>query len=128
MSARVWDSSSPWSLPHRPHRPNRRRQRPGSCSRRVITHIQGTAPGGIYDTRDVRLYLSSKATPSDLQQSLDCNCVKFTATDAGEDEQLEQERRRLFGGVVGDDISLCGSMLEVVLHLFGGLDYADPDA
>lgn len=40
--------------------------------------------------------------------------------------QLEQEQQRLFGGDVDDDVSLCESMLQVVMHLFGGLDYADP--
>jgi len=40
--------------------------------------------------------------------------------------QLEQEQQRLFGGEVDDDVSLCPSMLNVVLHLFGDIDYIDP--
>ena len=36
------------------------------------------------------------------------------------------ERVELFGGVVGDDVSLCEAILEVVFHFFGGLDYTDP--
>ena len=39
---------------------------------------------------------------------------------------LEQAQRRLFGGEVGDRVSLCESMLGVVVGLFGDLDYVDP--
>ncbi|KAI9827720.1 MAG: hypothetical protein M1832_004209 [Thelocarpon impressellum] len=37
--------------------------------------------------------------------------------------RLETEQRRVFGGEVGDEVSLCGPMLQVVLSLFGGVDY-----
>jgi hypothetical protein len=40
--------------------------------------------------------------------------------------QLEREQQRLFGGEVDDDVSLCPSMLNVVLCLFGDIDYIDP--
>ena len=44
-------------------------------------------------------------------------------------ERLEQERTRMFGGELGDEVSLCEPMLQVVLSLFDGhLDYLDPDA
>jgi len=34
----------------------------------------------------------------------------------------ECEQQRIFGGDVGDDMSLCPKMLEVVKFLFGGDD------
>jgi hypothetical protein len=40
--------------------------------------------------------------------------------------QLEQERQRLFGGDGDDDGSLCLAMLDVVMRLFGDIDYTDP--
>ena len=40
--------------------------------------------------------------------------------------RLEAEQRRVFGGEDGDEVSLCGPMLQVVLSLFGGVDYVDP--
>jgi len=40
--------------------------------------------------------------------------------------QLEQEQIKLFGGELDDDVSLCEPMLQVVFHLFGGIDYTDP--
>jgi hypothetical protein len=40
--------------------------------------------------------------------------------------QLEQEEQRLFGGDVDDDGSLCLAMLDVVIRLFGDIDYTDP--
>lgn len=42
--------------------------------------------------------------------------------------QLEEEQRRLFGGDVGDDVSLIPdhAMLGVVTFLFGDIDYIDP--
>lgn len=36
--------------------------------------------------------------------------------------EMEEKQCRLFGGVPGDDVSLCYRMLEY----FGGLDYIDP--
>ena len=40
--------------------------------------------------------------------------------------QLEQDEQRLFGGDSGDDKSLCLAMLDVVMRLFGDIDYTDP--
>lgn len=41
--------------------------------------------------------------------------------------EMESEQCRLFGGDVGDDVSLCPAMLDVVRFLFGGeIDYDDP--
>ena len=38
----------------------------------------------------------------------------------------EMQRVRIFGGEIGDEVSLCAPMLQVVTGLFGGLDYEDP--
>jgi hypothetical protein len=136
MSALVLNGYNP--TPH--HRQNRRRERPGSRSRRSITRksqIHDTCLEGLYDARDASLYLPSvKSTPSPLlRQSFDQSWERWKAREAEEKAlaeldkthlDLEQEQRRLFGGDVGDDVSLCESMLQVVWHLFGGLDYADP--
>jgi hypothetical protein len=37
----------------------------------------------------------------------------------------EAQRLHIFGGEMGDDVSLCAPMLQVVTGLFGGLDYDD---
>jgi len=39
---------------------------------------------------------------------------------------LESEQRRIFGGEIGDEVSLCAKMLDVVVGLFGDVDYVDP--
>jgi hypothetical protein len=122
-----------------PHqRQNRRRERPGSRSRRSITRkslLQDMCREGFWDARDPTLHLpSDRATPSPLlRQSFDQSWEKWKAREAEQKAlaemdktQLEQEQQRLFGGDVDDDVSLCESMLQVVMHLFGGLDYADP--
>jgi hypothetical protein len=41
-------------------------------------------------------------------------------------DELENEQRRLFGGDVGDDVSLLPAMLDVVRFLWGDIDYTDP--
>ena len=38
----------------------------------------------------------------------------------------EAQRLRIFGGEQGDEMSLCAPMLQVVMGLFGSLDYEDP--
>jgi len=38
----------------------------------------------------------------------------------------EAQRIRIFGGEAGDEVSLCAPMIQVVMGLFGGLDYEDP--
>ena len=39
---------------------------------------------------------------------------------------IEAQRIRIFGGEVGDEVSLCAPMLQVVFDLWGGVDYLDP--
>jgi hypothetical protein len=41
-------------------------------------------------------------------------------------DRLHLERQRLFGGDGDDDGSLCLAMLNMVMHLFGDIDYTDP--
>lgn len=41
-------------------------------------------------------------------------------------EELEEAQRRMFGGEVGDEVSLCAPMLGVLVSLFGDVDYDDP--
>jgi hypothetical protein len=43
-----------------------------------------------------------------------------------EAERLAEEQRRIFGGEIGDEVSLCFKMLDVMLGLFGDMDYVDP--
>jgi len=39
---------------------------------------------------------------------------------------LVEEQQRIFGGEIGDEVSLCDAMLGVVISLFGDIDYIDP--
>ena len=43
-----------------------------------------------------------------------------------EADKLADEQRRIFGGEIGDEVSLCFKMLDVMVGLFGDLDYEDP--
>jgi hypothetical protein len=43
-----------------------------------------------------------------------------------EADRLAEEQRRIFGGDIGDEVSLCFKMLDVMLGLFGDMDYVDP--
>ena len=124
--------------PH--HRQNRRRERPGSRTRRTITrkaNIQYDTREGIMDAFDTSVPLpSDKTRPSPLlRQNFDQSWQRWKARQAEERElaemdklQLEQEQQRLFGGDVDDDVSLDlkPAMLSVVMRLFGDIDYIDP--
>jgi hypothetical protein len=122
--------------PH--HRQNRRRERPGSRTRRTITrksNVQFDCSEGLEYARDIDVPLpSDKTRPSPLlRQNFDQSWQRWKAREAEERAraqmdkmQLEREQQRLFGGEVDDDVSLCPSMLNVVLHLFGDIDYIDP--
>lgn len=122
------------------HRQNRRRERPGSRTRRTITrkaNIQYDTREGIMDALDTSVPLpSDKTKPSPLlRQNFDQSWQRWKARQAEERElaemdklQLEQEQQRLFGGDVDDDVSLDlkPAMLSVVMCLFGDIDYIDP--
>jgi hypothetical protein len=124
--------------PH--HRQNRRRERPGSRTRRTITRkpsVQYDCAEGLLDARDNSVPLpSDKARPSPLlRQNFDQSWQCWKARQAEEkaiavmdNVQLEQEQQRLFGGDFGDDdVSLIPAMLGVLERLFDGdLDYIDP--
>lgn len=134
MTAVVLNGFTP--TPHQ--RQNRRRERPGSRTRRSLTrksNIHEACEQGIYDARDASVFLpSDKPTPSPLlRQSFDQSWERWKAREAEQkalaemdQTQLEREQQWLFGGEVDDDVSLCASMLQVVMGLFGDLDYADP--
>ncbi|TVY14495.1 hypothetical protein LARI1_G009014 [Lachnellula arida] len=120
------------------HRQNRRRERPGSRSRRTITRkssIQNEYTEGLLDAYDPSVSLpSDKTRPSPLlRENFHQTWQKWKAREAEERAlqleklQLEQaEQQRLYGGEVSDDVSLCPAMLSVVMSLFGDIDYIDP--
>ncbi|KAH9222735.1 hypothetical protein DL95DRAFT_518293 [Leptodontidium sp. 2 PMI_412] len=97
------------------HRQNRRRERPGSRTRRTITrkaNVQYDLHEGILDARDAEVHLpSDKARPSPLlRQNFDQNWQRWKARQAEEKAlaemdrmQSEQEQLILFGGELGDD-------------------------
>jgi hypothetical protein len=129
------------ATPH--HRQNRRRERPGSRTRRTLNrkaNIQSDCYEGLLDAHDIEVPLpSDKTRPSPLlRQNFDQSWQRWKAREAGaralaemDKMQLEQEQRRLFGGDIGDDVSTLTlipdhAMLGVVLDLFGDIDYIDP--
>jgi hypothetical protein len=65
-------------------------------------------------------YLSSSSTSTTSSH--------FNSGDASRyaDDAAERHRRLLFGGEDGDEVSLCSKMEDVVVGLFGALDYIDP--
>jgi hypothetical protein len=58
----------------------------------------------------------------------DAQYAAWQAWQAAKDEEDEEDERllRMFGGEKGDETSLCGPMLQVVMDLFDGIDYEDP--
>jgi hypothetical protein len=120
------------------HRKNRRRERPGSRTRHSLSRKEAfrhDCAEGLAVARDANIHLPFEyAKPSPLRrQTFDQSWQKWKAREAEQKIQAERERveleneqRRLFGGDVGDDVSLCLAMLDVVRYLFGGLDYIDP--
>ncbi|KUJ21108.1 uncharacterized protein LY89DRAFT_547987, partial [Mollisia scopiformis] len=121
------------------HRQNRRRERPGSRTRRSMNR-KANAPfdytDSLLDARDASVYLpSDKAKPSPLlRQNFDQSWQRWQARKAEEKalaemdmRQLEIEQQRLFGEDVDDEVSIPDeAMLGVVFGLFGDLDYIDP--
>lgn len=102
------------TTPH--HRQNRRRERPGSRTRRTITrksNVQFDCVEGLLDARDTSVSLPSDRTrPSPLlRQNFDQSWQRWKAREAEERalaemdkmQLLEQEQQRLFGGEVDDD-------------------------
>ncbi|PMD58206.1 uncharacterized protein K444DRAFT_439546 [Hyaloscypha bicolor E] len=101
------------TTPH--HRQNRRRERPGSRTRRTITrksNVQFDCAEGLEYARDTSVPLPSDITrPSPLlRQNFDQSWQRWKAREAEERTlaemdkmQLEQEQQRLFGGEVDDD-------------------------
>lgn len=121
------------------HRRNRRRGRPGSRTRRTIARksiIQYDYSEDIVDAHDTSVFLpSDRPNPSPLfRQNFDQSWQRWKARQAEEKAleemdrmQIEQEQKRLFGGDVDDDVSLfVPQMLDVMMRLFGDIDYTDP--
>jgi hypothetical protein len=120
------------------HRQNRRRERPGSRTRHALSRkeaIQYDCAEGLAIARDATVLLPfENSKPSPLRrQTFDQSWQRWKAREAEqklqaetEKMELENEQRRLFGGEIDDDVSLCRAMLDVVRYLFGGLDYIDP--
>ncbi|EKD20527.1 hypothetical protein MBM_01209 [Drepanopeziza brunnea f. sp. 'multigermtubi' MB_m1] len=123
-----------------PQRQNRRRERPGSRSRRILTrkaNLQYELHEGLLDAHDASIQLPSDKTRSSplLRQSFDQSWQRWQARRTEEkalaelDKRwLEQEQLVMFGGELGDDVSLIPdtAMLGVVVSLFGDIDYIDP--
>lgn len=111
------------------HRHNRRRERPGLRTRNFRKSlsnresIQYDVAEGVSVARDCGI-----ALPHELHCPSACPCSDYSWTGSGGagSTDLEFEQRRLFGGEVGDDVSLLPAMLEVVLFLWGDIDYTDP--
>lgn len=119
-------------------RQNRRRERPGARSRHSLARkegIQHDLADGISTARDSTVVLPFEyAKPSPmLRQNFDQSWMRWKARDAQQKlkdekarQELENEQRRLFGGDVDDDVSLLPAMLDVVVFLWGDIDYTDP--
>ncbi len=102
------------------HRQNRRRERPGARTRKALSNresIQHDFNEGITIANDCSLWLPSENYPP--------YACSYWQEEHGRAD-LEEEQVRLFGGDVGDDVSLLPAMLEVVRFLWGGIDYVDP--
>jgi hypothetical protein len=129
--------------PH--HRQNRRRERPGSRTRRTISrkgiqsNLEEECREAILLARDASIYLPyDKPNPSPLLrenfdqswqrwQSKKAKHIEEAALAETERSRLELEQLKLFGGDgCNDDVSLIAPMLRVVFDLFGDIDYADP--
>lgn len=123
--------------PH--HRQNRRRERPGSRTRRTVTrkaNVQAEFTEGYLDAYDSSVSLpSDRARPSPLlRESVHLSWQRWKEREAEERalaemdrlQELEREQQRLYGGDISDDVSLCPAMLDVVMSLWGDIDYIDP--
>jgi hypothetical protein len=116
------------------HRQNRRRERPGSRTRRTLNHktnLHFNYTEGIQDALDTSVPLpSDKTRPSPLlRQNFDQSWQRWKARQQAEEKALMiQEQLRLFGGDLDEDVSLIPdeTMLSVVFRLFGDIDYIDP--
>ena len=123
------------------HRANRRRERPGSRARRAVArkgNIQAELSEGLLDARDNSIYLpSDRPHPSPLlRQSFDQSWQRWRAREADQTrkamstnmELIVEEQQRMFGEDNDDDLSfdLKPAMLDVVVRLFGDIDYTDP--
>ena len=119
-----------------PHPKNRRRERPGSRTRRTLTRkatVRCDVFEGVLHAHDAENYLpSDKARPSPLGQNFDRNWQRWKARQAeqkalAEMDSMQSEHEQL-QFEVRDDTTLIPdeAMFSVVLSLFGDIDYIDP--
>jgi hypothetical protein len=116
-------------------RSNKRRERPGSRARDTILSKAATATKTaltVVTSAHAILPPSQVNPPAQLHQDFHQCWQRWKSRDAEKKAlvepdklQLEQERR-LFGEDADDDGSLCPAMLDVVIRLFGDIDYTDP--
>ena len=84
--------------------------------RLLATNVESLAPYESYSRQAFSVSNFQRAAPSaPLERQHPCT-----------PEELEEAQRRMFGGEVGDEVSLCEPMIRVVVSLFGDLDYVDP--
>jgi hypothetical protein len=120
------------------HRQNRRRERPGSRTRRTVNrkaNIKSDFTEGYLDAYDPSVALpSDRARPSPLfRESIHQTWQRWKEREAEEQAIAEMDKIQalerelsLYGGCPDDDVSLCPAMLDVVMSLFGDIDYIDP--
>jgi hypothetical protein len=130
---------------------SQRRLRPGMHERRSMTWTRKgqDARHDVVESASLAqdpsvLLPTDWAKPSPLRrQTFDQSWMRWKAREAEEKEKEnlaraqekeigreiereELEMRKMFGGDVGDDVSLCGPMMDVVRFLFEGeIDYID---
>jgi hypothetical protein len=117
-------------------RSNKRRERPGSRTRDTIPSKAATATKTaptVVTSAHAMIPSSQINPPAQLRQDFHECWQRWKSRDAEKKAlvepdklQLEQEQR-LFGEDADDDGSLCPAMLDVVIRLFGDIDYTDPE-
>lgn len=109
-------------------RQNRRRERPGSRTRRSINRRKSRLQSTILEDLDEAYYMDNIEYPErpdhETVQQIWMPNQKIALATIEELEQVELER--IFGGDSWDDVSLCEPMLRVLSYLFGDTDYTDP--
>src|SRR3954452_8536109 len=121
-------------------RRNRRRSRPGSRTRNKheASVDRRAAIEGIELAKDNVLHFPSygrfERPTIERYYDFDQSWLSWKEREKVEEERkrlekvaaLVEEQQRIFGGEIGDEVSLCDAMLGVVVSLFGDIDYIDP--
>src|ERR1700712_3457119 len=94
----------------------------GLCSNLADTPSAFASPISFQTSSDIRRSRHSSWQTDKLPHQL-----PIYTLDVSRAKHVEATRIRIFGGEMGDGVSLCHPMLDVVRSLFDGdLDYADP--